>query len=139
MKVTYMMKLAVLICDELKAREIKIGYTDITEQKIEAITFHKDDYDFKIAVFPQRRDGVEYIKIIGNVEKQLWCITGAQLEPLLDKMRYGDKIIIQGEGNDKFAKFTHEYDVEYAADNIIMNEAFAKDIVGTLISPTSRI
>lgn len=139
MKVTYMMKLAVLICDELKAREIKISYTDITEQKIEAITFHKDDYDFKIAVFPQRRDGVEYIKIIGDVEKQIWCITGAQIEPMLDKMRYGDKIIIQGEGNDKFAKFIHEYDLEFATTNIKLNEAFAKDIVGTLISPTSRI
>lgn len=139
MRVTYMMKLAVLICDALKEKEIEIGYTDVTEKKIEALTFRKDDYNYKVAIYTERREGTEYLRIVGDVEKQLWCITGAQLEPLLDKMRYGDKITIQGEGNDKFAKYTHEYDLEYATANIKANEAFAKDIVGTLISPASRI
>lgn len=139
MRVTYMMKLAVLICDALKEKEIEIGYTDVTEKKIEALTFRKDDYNYKVAIYTERREGTEYLRIVGDVDKQLWCITGEQLEPLLDKMRYGDKITIQGEGNDKFAKYTHEYDLEYATANITANEAFAKDIVGTLISPASRI
>ena len=112
MKVTFMMKLAVLICDELIGKDFKISYTDVTENKIDALTFHKDGYDFKIAIFMERRDGVNYIKTIGSVEKQLWCITGVQLSPLLDKLKYGDKIIITGEGNDKFAKYSHEYEFQ---------------------------
>lgn len=139
MRVTYMMKLAVLICDALKEREIEIGYTDVTEKRIEALTFQKDGYSYKVAIYTERREGTEYLRIVGSVDKQIWCITGAQLETMLDKLRYGDKITIQGEGNDKFAKYTHEYDIEYATTNIKMNEAFAKDIVGTLISPTSHI
>ena len=109
MKVTFMMKLAVLICDELIGKDFKISCTDVTENKIDALTFHKDGYDFKIAIFMERRDGVNYIKTIGSVEKQLWCISGAQLEPLLDKLKYGDKLIIQGEGNDKFAKYLEAF------------------------------
>ena len=141
MKVTFMMKLAVLICDELIGKDFKISYTDVTENKIDALTFHKDGYDFKIAIFMERRDGVNYIKTIGSVEKQLWCITGVQLSPLLDKLKYGDKIIITGEGNDKFAKFIHEYDIEYATSNIDMNAvvAIAKDIVVDIINPTNLI
>ena len=139
MRVTYMMKLAVLICDALKEREIEIGYTDVTEKRIEALTFQKDGYSYKVAIYTERREGTEYLRIVGSVDKQIWCITGAQIESMLDKLRYGDKIVIQGEGNDKFAKYTHEYDIEYATKGINMNEAFAKDIVGTLISPTAHI
>ena len=141
MKVTFMMKLAVSIVGELQAKGFEISYTDVIENKINALTFHKDGYDFKIAIFTERRDGVNYIKTIGSVEKQLWCISGAQLEPLLDKLKYGDKITIKGEGNDKFAKFIHEYDIEYATSNIDMNAvvAIAKDIVGDIINPTNLI
>lgn len=141
MKVTFMMKLAVSIVDELSAKDFQIAYTDVIENKINALTFHKDGYEFKIAVFTERKDRVEYLKVIGSVDKQLWCITGAQLEPLLDKLRYGDKITIQGEGNDKIAKYSHEYDIEYNTSNLDMNAvvAIAKDIVGDIISPISRI
>lgn len=141
MKVTYMMKLAVSIVGELQAKGFEISYTDVIENKINALTFHKDGYEFKIAIFTERKDRIEYLKVIGDVNKQLWCITGAQLEPLLDKLRYGDKITIQGEGNDKIAKYTHEYDIEYNISNIDMNAviAIAKDIVGDIINPTSRI
>ena len=141
MKVTFMMKLAVLICDELIGKDFKISYTDVTENKINALTFHKDGYDFKIAIFTERRDGVNYIKTIGSVEKQLWCITGVQLSPLLDKLKYGDKITITGEGNDKFAKYSHEYDIEYNATNIDPKAVLAitKDIVGDIINPTNLI
>ena len=141
MKVTFMMKLAVSIVGELQAKGFEISYTDVIENKINALTFHKDGYEFKIAIFTERKDRIEYLKVIGDVDKQLWCITGAQLEPLLDKLRYGDKIIIQGEGNDKIAKYSHEYDIEYNTSNIDMNAvvAIAKDIVGDIINPTSRI
>ena len=141
MKVTFMMKLAVSIVGELQAKGFEISYTDVTENKINALTFHKDGYDFKIAIFMERRDGVNYIKTIGSVEKQLWCISGAQLEPLLDKLKYGDKITIKGEGNDKFAKYSHEYDIEYNATNIDLEAvlAIAKDIVGDIINPTNLI
>ena len=141
MKVTYMMKLAVSIVGELQAKGFEISYTDVIENKINALTFHKDGYEFKIAIFTERKDRIEYLKVIGDVDKQLWCITGAQLEPLLDKLRYGDKITIQGEGNDKIAKYSHEYDIEYNTSNIDMNAvvAIAKDIVGDIINPTSRI
>ena len=44
MKVTFMMKLAVLICDELIGKDFKISYTDVTENKIDALTFHKELY-----------------------------------------------------------------------------------------------
>ncbi len=141
MRVTYMMKLAVAICDELKAKEFEIGYTDVIEKKIEALTFRKDKYDYKVAIYTERKGGTEYLRIVGSMEKQLWCITGAQLEPLLENLRYGDKIVIQGEGNDKFAKFIHEYDIEYATVNLDKSAsvAIAKDIVGDIISPASRI
>jgi hypothetical protein len=141
MKVTFMMKLAVSIVNELSAKDFKISYTDVIENKINALTFHKDGYDFKIAIFTERKDRIDYLKIIGSVDKQLWCITGAQLEPLLDKLRYGDKITIQGEGNDKFAKYSHEYDIEYNTSNIDKSAvaAIAKDIVGDIINPTNLI
>ena len=141
MKVTFMMKLAVSIVGELTEKDFKISYTDVTENKIDALTFHKDGYGFKIAIFTERRDGVNYIKTIGSVEKQFWCITGVQLSPLLDKLKYGDKITIQGEGNDKFARYSHEYDIEYNATNIDLNAvmAIAKDIVGDIINPTNLI
>ena len=141
MKVTFMMKLAVSIVGELQAKGFEISYTDVIENKINALTFHKDGYEFKIAIFTERRERVEYLKVIGDVDKQIWCITGAQIESMLDKLRYGDKIVIQGEGNDKFAKFIHEYDIEYATSNIDMNAvvAIAKDIVGDIINPTNLI
>ena len=141
MKVTFMMKLAVSIVDELSAKDFQMTYTDVIENKINALTFHKDGYEFKIAVFTERKDRVEYLKVIGSVDKQLWCITGVQLSPLLDKLKYGDKIIIQGEGNDKIAKYSHEYDIEYNTSNIDMNAvvAIAKDIVGDIINPTNLI
>lgn len=141
MKVTFMMKLAVSIVDELSAKDFQIAYTDVIENKINALTFHRDGYEFKIAVFTERKDRVEYLKVIGSVDKQLWCITGAQLEPLLDKLRYGDKITIQGEGNDKIAKYSHEYDIEYATNNLDKSAsvAIARDIVGDILSPASRI
>ena len=82
MKVTFMMKLAVSIVDELSAKDFQIAYTDVIENKINALTFHKDGYEFKIAVFTERKDRVEYLKVIGDVDKQIWCITGVQLSPL---------------------------------------------------------
>ena len=141
MKVTFMMKLAVSIVGELQAKGFEISYTDVTENKINALTFHKDGYEFKIAIFTERKDRIEYLKVIGDVDKQLWCITGVQLSPLLDKLKYGDKITIQGEGNDKFAKYSHEYDIEYNTSNIDKSAvaAIAKDIVGDIIGPISHI
>ena len=141
MKVTFMMKLAVSIVGELQAKGFEISYTDVIENKINALTFHKDGYEFKIAIFTERKDRIDYLKVIGSVDKQLWCITVSQLEPLLDKLRYGDKIIIQGEGNDKIAKYSHEYDIEYNTSNLDMNAvvAIAKDIAGDIISPTAHI
>lgn len=141
MKVTFMMKLAVALCDELKSKEFEIGYTDVTEKRIEALTFQKDRYDYKVSIYIERKECAEYLRIVGSVEKQLWCITGAQLEPLIDKLKYGDKIVIQGEGNDKFAKYSHEYDIGYAMKNLDTNAtvAIAKDIAGDIINPTNLI
>lgn len=135
------MKLAVAICDELKAKEFEIGYTDVTEKRIDALTFQKDRYDYKVSIFIERKECVEYLRMVGSMEKQLWCITGAQLEPLFDKLKYGDRIVIQGEGNDKFAKFIHEYDIEWPTNNLDLNAsvAIAKDIVGYFTDPANRL
>ena len=64
MKVTFMMKLAVSIVGELQAKGFEISYTDVTENKIDALTFHKDGYDFKIAIFMERSNKINYIKTI---------------------------------------------------------------------------
>ena len=150
MQVTFMVKLMVSLINELKSKGFEICRTGVTENEIEVLSFQNEKSEYTIAISTENGKQGEYLKLTGNVKenwlatvdgnRMFWpsscCHEESQIEPLLKKLRCGDRVNIERtEDGDLLVKITKSLDSKFSMENIDKDatRAIALDILGTII------
>ena len=151
MQVTFMVKLMVSLVNELKSKGFEICRTDVTEKRIEVLSFQNEKSEYNVAISIENGKQGEYLKLTGNVKenwlatvdgnRMFWpsscCHEESQIEPLLKKLRCGDRVNIEcTEDGDLLVKITKSLDSKFSMENIDKDatRGIALDILGSIIN-----
>ena len=137
MQATFMVKLMVSLIDELKSKGFEICNTDVTEDKIEVLTFQNDDSDYNISIFTENEEQREYLKVAGKVKKEYRRVAVTkEIEPLTRELKYGERITIERTeyAGDLLFKLTKCLDLKFSMEGIDKDatKAIALDIIGSI-------
>ena len=135
MQVTFMVKLMVVLIHELKAKGFEIDRTSVTEDEIEVLIFQNDKSEYNIAISIENDKLGECLKLTGGVREKWRATEESQIEPLLKKLRCGDRVNIERTEDDLLVKLTKCLDSKFSMENIDKDStrAIALDILGTII------
>lgn len=135
MQVTFMVKLMVSLINELKSKGFEICRTGVTEDKIEVLTFQNDKSEYNIAISVENEKQREYLKVTGSVREKWRATEESQIEPLLKKLRCGDRINIERtEDGDLLVKLSKCLDSKFSMEGIDKDatRGIALDILGSI-------
>lgn len=136
MQVTFIVKLAVALINELSSKGYEIGNTYVTESYID-VEFAKDLSNYKTSIDTANSARGEYLKVTGTMCKENWCITEDSVVPVLKECRTGDFVtIVPDEDGGYFVEMTKNYNAEFnmeAVDKTALR-AIALDILGGIIA-----
>ena len=153
MQITFMIRLMVSLINELKSKGFEICRTDVTEKRIEVLSFQNEKSEYNVAISIENGKQGEYLKLTGSVkenwlatvddDRMFWpsscCHEEFQIEPLLKKLRCGDRINIERTEDGKLSfsiKITKSLDSKFSMENIDKDatRSIALDILGSIIN-----
>ena len=149
MQVTFMVKLMVSLINELKSKGFEICRTGVTENEIEVLSFQNEKSEYTIAISTENGKHGEYLKLTGSVKenwlatvdgnRMFWpsscCHEESQIEPLLKKLRCGDRVNIERtEDGDLSINLRKLIDAKFSMEGINKDatKAIALDIIGSI-------
>ena len=69
MQITFMIRLIMSLVDELKSKGFEIGHTDVSEDELEVLTFHKANSDYSVGISLVNGEQGECLELTGSVRK----------------------------------------------------------------------